>query len=72
MIHQQEVGDPNRKSDEPNVDLEASLENAERDSTAAQPVDMSPIDDPLRLYLREMGNVGIVESGRRNSFSKEN
>ena len=47
------------KSDEANVDLEGSLEVAERDSPA-QPVDMSPIDDPLRLYLREMGNVGLL------------
>ena len=59
-VHQQEDGNPNRKSDEANVELEDSLENAERDAPAAQPVDMSPIDDPLRLYLREMGNVGLL------------
>jgi RNA polymerase primary sigma factor len=59
-VHQQEAGEPNRKSDEANVDLEGSLEDAERGSPAAQSVDMSPIDDPLRLYLREMGNVGLL------------
>ncbi len=59
-VQQQEIGDPNGKPDEAIVDLEGRLEKAERDSPADQPVDLSSIDDPLRLYLREMGNVGLL------------
>ena len=58
-IPQEGSREPNRKSDEVQVDMEGHLEDAERDSPA-QPVDLSPIDDPLRLYLREMGHVGLL------------
>jgi RNA polymerase primary sigma factor len=58
-VNQQEVGEQNRKSDEASVDLEDGLQDAEKDSLV-QPADLSPIDDPLRLYLREMGNVGLL------------
>jgi len=58
-VPQQEVGKQNRKSDEANVDLEDGLQDAEQDSPVQQ-ADLSPIDDPLRLYLREMGNVGLL------------
>ena len=59
MVHQREPGEPNRKTDEASMEVEESLPEAEGDSLA-QPADLSPIDDPLRLYLREMGNVGLL------------
>ena len=59
MIHQPEAGDPNPPADQSSLELGESPSDTEQDSLAQSP-DLSPVDDPLRLYLREMGNVGLL------------
>ena len=59
MVPQPEGGEPNPHPDQPSLELGETPPDTEQDSLA-QPADQNPIDDPLRLYLREMGNVGLL------------
>jgi RNA polymerase primary sigma factor len=59
IIFHQVDGEPNDKSDESNVGINDRSRGGEPGSLM-QPPDMSPIGDPLRIYLRDMGNVELL------------
>jgi len=57
--HTKEVGGQVGKSEEAKGGSEDNPQDAQPDSPIPSG-EMGPIDDPVRLYLREMGNVGLL------------